>query len=199
MAAKVLKLHIEYASLGEYLWRDIEVSSNSTLDFLGFNILATFDTCAYHQFEFDINGKVYAIPNDEFDIPDTEDMADFKLSDFDFKIGQQFSMDYDYGTTQTFNISVVSIDDMVKGQGRAFPRISAGVGCGIIDDYSEDELESLIQQIAENGKTDEDIFYKDRAKTWNINDYDIKNDNVLLKSTSQIIAESYAPFWENQQ
>ncbi len=200
MAVKVIRLHIEYGALGNRLWRDVEVSDKYTLAKLAYTILATFDTCAYHQFEYYIDKTNYAIPveDDLDDMLNCEDVAAVKLADLHLTIGKTFIFNYDYGTTQTFNISVVSVENMGVGQGTAYPKVVAGEGRGIIDDYSEDELTDLIDEIDKNGKTKKDIYYKDRKVAWNINSYDMKADNALLKLEVKTITDAYAPFWEEQ-
>lgn len=196
MKVNVYTLHVEYEGLESKVWRDIEVSGNYLLNRLGYVILATFDTMAYHLFDFDINGKKYIIPDEEFDVDVDFDMAWFKLYQFKFNIGDTFTMNYDFGTMQTFIFTVTQIRPLEKGQGKAYPKVVAGSGCGIIDDMSAHELHELILQIKKNGKTDEDIYYKDRRYPWDFRPYDMKSDNALLKGSVDYIEEGYYPFWE---
>lgn len=196
MKTNVYKLHVEYEGLESKIWRDIEVSGNYLLNRLGYAVLATFDTMAYHLFDFEINGERYIIPDEEFDEDEDFDMAWFKLYQFKFNVGDTFTMDYDYGTTQTFIFTVTEIRPLEKGGGRAYPKIVAGKGQGIIDDRSSEELSELIAQIEKNGKTDEQIYYNYRNYPWDFRLYDIKSDNALLKGTIYSIAEGYDPFWE---
>ncbi len=192
MAVKIIKFNVEYGTLGNCIWRDIEVKDNISLAELGYTLLATFDTCAYHQFEFVIDETKYEIIDEDFEYSNTEDMTKVKLSDLSLVSKKAFTMYYDYGTTQTFNIYVVEIKEMEKGHRNAYPKVVAGEGIGIIDDYSEDEIATFIEQINLNGKTDKPFFYKDRTVAWNINNYDIKKDNALLKFEVKKIAEAYA-------
>ncbi len=196
MTTNIYKLHIEYEGLEKKIWRDMEVSSNYFLNRLGYAVLATFDTMAYHLFDFTINGKKYILPSEEFDEENDFDMAWFKLYQFKFNVGDRFTMDYDYGTTQTFIFTVTEIRPLEKGGGRAYPKIIAGEGCGIIDDMASDELAELISQIEKNGKTDEEWYYQDRPFPWDFRPYDIKTDNALLKGEIDRIEDGYYPFWE---
>ncbi len=199
MTTNVYKLHVEYEGLESKIWRDIEVSGNYYLNRLGYAILATFDTLAYHLFEFEINDGKYIIPDEEFDEDEDFDMAWFKLYQFEFNVGDTFKMDYDFGTTQTFIFTVTEIRPLEKGGGRAYPKIVAGEGWGIIDDMPSDELAELIDQIENNGKTDEEIFYHDRKYPWDFRPYDMKTDNALLKGMIDNIEDGYAPFWEESE
>ncbi len=52
MSIKVYTFQISYEGLEDKIWRKAEVSSNARLDQLGYTVLASFDTMAYHLFEF---------------------------------------------------------------------------------------------------------------------------------------------------
>ncbi len=196
MITNIYKLHIEYEGLERKIWRDMEVSGNYLLNRLGYAVLATFDTMAYHLFDFTINGEKYILPSEEFDEENDFDMAWFKLYQFKFNVGDRFTMDYDYGTTQTFIFTVTEIRPLEKGKGKAYPKITAGEGCGIIDDMASDELAELISQIEQNGKTDEEWYYQDRPFPWDFRSYNMKTDNALLKGEIDMIENGYDPFWE---
>ena len=66
MATRVFTFHIAYSGLDERIWRDVEVSSKMRLDQLGYVVLATFDTMAYHLFEIIFRGRAYAIPDVDY-------------------------------------------------------------------------------------------------------------------------------------
>lgn len=194
MAAKVFTFHISYEGLEDKIWRNIAVSSNYRLDQLGYAVLAAFDTMAYHLFEFYYKDGRFEIPGEDAD-EEQLDMAVFKLHQLDLKIGDRLRMDYDFGTTQTFWIELIGVEDMERGQGRRYPYITEGSGCGIIDDMSSDELQGLIEQIDKDGKTKEPIYYNNRMMPWDYRWFDLDNLNALFKSEIDIIEDGYAPFW----
>ena len=206
MAAKVLTFHMTYEGLADRIWRDVEVSSNSRLDQLGYAVLATFDTMACHLFQIEFREHIYAI----FD-PDnpTEyyDLDEYTLGDLALKAGDQMTMLYDFGTEQTFRLTVMAIRDMKRGEGRRFPYVSAMNGRGIIDDMPMEELAKLIRQIDRNGCTDKPVYYSCDGiddpdflpAPWDIRHFDLKTENTLLKYRIEAIAEGYAPFWEDKQ
>ena len=122
-------------------------------------------------------------------------MAFFKLHQPDLKIGDRLRMDYDFGTTQTFWIELIGVEDMERGQGRRYPYITEGSGCGIIDDMSSDELQELIEQIDKTGKTEEPIYYNNRMMPWDYRWFELDNVNALFKGEIELIEDGYAPFW----
>ena len=194
MATKVYTFHITCEGLEDKIWRKVAVSSNYRLDQLGYAILAAFDTMAYHLFEFYYDGERFEIPNEDA-FEEQIDMALFKLHQLKLKIGERIRMDYDFGTTQTFWIELISVKDMERGQGRRYPYIVDGAGRGIIDDMSADELQELIVQIDNEGKTDEPIYYQNRTFPWDYRWFNLDNINALFKGEIEMIEEGYAPFW----
>lgn len=196
MAAKVYTFHIAYEGLEEKIWRKVEVSSNYRLDQLGYMILAAFDTLAYHLFEFHYHGSCLGIPDEDWDENDQMDMATLTLYRIGLKIGDRIRMDYDFGTTQTFWLELIAVEDMKRGWGRRYPFILAGAGQGIIDDLSCEELKLLVEQIDRNDKTDEPIYYRNKGIPWDYRRFDLDCMNSLLKSEIEMIAEGYAPFWQ---
>lgn len=194
MATKVFTFHIVYEGLEEKIWRNIAVSSNYRLDQLGYAVLAAFDTMAYHLFEFHYKDGRFEILGEDAD-EEQLDMAAFKLHQLDLKIGDRLRMYYDFGTTQTFWIELIGVEDMERGQGRKYPYITEGSGCGIIDDMSSDELQGLIEQIDKTGKTEEPIYYNNRMMPWDYRWFELDNINALFKGEIELIEDGYAPFW----
>lgn len=196
----VYTLKITYADCDGKVWREAQISSNSHLCDLGYMILATFDTMAYHLFCFFFKGVSYELPNFEKEIPKDRCVFFVKLSELDFKVGDKLTMIYDFGCSQEFKIEVTDIQPMGRGQGRAYPKIVSGEGRGIIDDMSAYELLELIKQIDETGKSgikysgDGIIF--DSTLDWDYKRYDLKVDNCLLKGKIDKIAIGYKEFLE---
>ena len=195
MATKVYTFHIAYEGLEDRIWRKAEVSSNYRLDQLGYMVLAAFDTMAYHLFEFFCGDGRFEIPDEDAPFEQI-DMADFKLHQLGLKLGDRIRMDYDFGTTQTFWLELVAVDDMKRGWGRRYPYVLDGAGLGIIDDMSCEELSELIAQIDRTGKTDEPIYYQERRISWDYRWFDLDCMNSLLKGEIEMIEEGYAPFWQ---
>lgn len=194
MATKVYTFQVTYEGLEDKIWRKIAVSSNYRLDQLGYTVLAAFDTMAYHLFEFYYDRERFEIPNEDA-FEEQIDMAAFKLHQLKLKIGDRIRMDYDFGTTQTFWIELLNVEDMGRGQGRKYPYVVEGAGRGIIDDMAVDELQGLIAQIDDKGKTDEPIYYQNQPFPRDYRWFDLDCINGLLKGEIEIIEDGYAPFW----
>lgn len=195
MATQVYTFHITYNGLEDRIWRSVAVSSNYRLDQLGYLVLAAFDTMAYHLFEFYYEDARFEIP-DEASIFDQIDMAAFKLHQMGLKIGDRMQMDYDFGTTQTFWLELIGIEEMKRGQGKRYPYILEGAGRGIIDDMVYLDLKELIEQIDRNGKTDTPFYYMEESIPWDHRRFDPDCVNALLKHQISRIEEGYAAFWE---
>ena len=191
----ICTLKIKYIGCEDKIWREAQISSNAFLCDLGYMILVTFDTMAYHHFNISYKGVTYELPSDEDEISEDKCLFFVKLSELNLQIGDKLTMIYDFGCDQEFEIEVTDIQPMGRGQGRAYPKIVAGEGRGIIDDMSADDLADLIQQIDKTGFSgiqyagDGIIF--DNMPDWDYRNYSIEYDNCLLKGTIARIAEGY--------
>jgi len=191
----ICTLKIKYVGCDDKIWREAQISSNAHLCDLGYMILATFDTMAYHLFNISYKGVTYELPSDEDEISEDKCLFFVKLSELNLQIGDKLTMIYDFGCDQEFKIDVTDIQPMGRGKGRAYPKIVAGEGRGIIDDMSADDLAELIQQIDKAGSSgiqfagDGIIFAN--MPDWDYRNYSIEYDNCLLKGTIARIAEGY--------
>lgn len=198
--ADVYTLKIKYDGCDDKIWREAQISSNAFLCDLGYMILATFDTMAYHLFNITYKGVTFELPSDEEEISEDKCVFCVKLSELNLQIEDKLNMLYDFGCDQQFDIEVTDIQPMGRGQGRAYPKIIAGEGRGIIDDMSADALAELIQQIDRTGSSgiqyagDGIIF--DNMPDWDYRNYNIEYDNCLLKGIIARIAEGYEELME---
>lgn len=196
----VYTLKIKYIGCENRIWRDAQISSNACLCDLGYMILATFDTMAYHLFSFSYKGVTYVLPSDEEDISKDKCIFFVKLSELKLAVGDKLSMLYDFGCEQEFDVEVVDIQPMGRGQGRAYPKIIAGEGRGIIDDMTADELLRMIRRIDKTGESG--IKYPPRPDSfielpdWDYRKYNMDGDNCLLKGRIDIIADGYEEILE---
>ena len=191
----VYTLIIKYIGCEDKIWREAQISSNSFLCDLGYLILATFDTMAYHLFNITYKDITYDLPSDEEVFPKDKCVFFVKLSELNIKIGDKLCMLYDFGCDQEFDIEVTNIQPMGRGQGRAYPKIIAGEGRGIIDDMSADDLADIIMQIDRTGFSGiqyagDGIILNDMPD-WDYRNYSMEYDNSLLKGTIARIAEGY--------
>lgn len=151
--ARVYTFKIVYIGCENKIWRDIQISSNSTMAVLGYAVLSSFSTCAYHLFMMTYKGTNYELDDEEIQTT-PKLMSETKLGNLKLEIGDKIHMIYDFGEEQEFEITLLSDEEMPKGSGRAYPKVSDGAGRGIIDDMSAEDLLDLIKKIDKIGKSD---------------------------------------------
>ncbi len=160
-------------------------------------VLATFDTLAYHLFNISYNGTTFELPNEDCEIEKDECLFYVKLSQLKLKVGDRLEMLYDFGCKQYFDIEVVDIQPMPKGSGRAYPKITAGAGKGILDDTPAFETLEIIKEIDKKGESTHKYLTRyEHEFVWDYRKFDIKAEAILLKGTIQQIAEGYEVFDE---
>ncbi|MGN0642024.1 MAG: hypothetical protein ACI4JJ_02650 [Huintestinicola sp.] len=204
MAVQIYTFKVTYAECDNKIWRTAVVSSNYTLAELGYMVLATFDTMAYHLFEMKYKGTTFFLTEEDFeDLPYNEDepydlLGLYKIGKLGMNIGDTIEMTYDFGCEQVFNIELLEIGDMPKGHGRAYPKILDGAGRGIVDDMPAFELLEAIKKTDADGHSG--IFYSssgfDNVPEWDYRNYDINTDNCLLKGTIEQIRDGYENYEE---
>lgn len=190
--AQIYTFKITYRGCEDKIWRIAEVSSNNTLAQLGYTVLATFDTMAYHLFNISVHGETYELDTEEEDIDEAFRLCAVKLSSLHLQIGDRLEMIYDFGYDQMFDIEFTAARDMPRGHGRAYPRIVAGEGRGIIDDLPADELAMMIYEIDRTGVSP--FKYLDKFETlipWDYRNYNLECDNILLKGEVSQIQSGY--------
>lgn len=190
MATQIYTFHIRYVGCENKIWRTLEISSNSDLATLGYAVLASFNTKAYHLFMIICKGIRYETDIENYD--EYPLMREQKLSSLDFKPGEHINMIYDFGCEQEFDIEFVKERPMPRGTGRAYPKIINGAGYGIIDDMPAFELLDIIKKIDSSGKSDYVITTEIGTEmVWDYRKYDLKADNALLRGDVGAIREAY--------
>lgn len=188
--ARVYTFKIIYMGCENKIWRDIKISSKSTLAVLGYAVLSSFSTCAYHLFYMEYKGTNYELNDEEFQTK-PKLMAETKLGNLKLEIGDKINMIYDFGEEQEFEITLLSDEEMSRGSGRAYPKVSDGAGRGIIDDMSAEDLLGLIKKIDKTGKSDFIYAHKGEHLPWDYHNYQIDIDNCLLKGEIAKIKSAY--------
>lgn len=204
MAVQIYTFKITYADCDNKIWRIAAVSSNYTLAKLGYMILASFDTMAYHLFEMKFKGTTYFLTEEDFeDLPNYDNerydlFGVHKIGTLGLNVGDTIQMTYDLGCCQVFNIELLEINDMLRGHGTAYPKILDGAGRGIVDDIPAFELLEAIRKTDENGHSE--IYYSsscsDNAPEWDYRNYRVDWDNTLLKGIIDRIRDGYENYEE---
>ena len=188
--ARVYTFKIVYIGCENKIWRDIQISSNLTMAVLGYAVLSSFSTCAYHLFMMTYKGTNYELDDEEFQTK-PKLMSETKLGNLKLEIGDKIHMIYDFGEEQEFEITLLSDEEMPKGSGRAYPKVSDGAGRGIIDDMSAEDLLDLIKKIDKIGKSDFIYAHRGERAPWDYRNYQIDIDNCLLKGRIAKIKSAY--------
>lgn len=125
--AEVYTFRVRLCELKNVIWRDIEITSVSSVAKLGYAVLAAFDSTASHLFNIRFKGRRYEIMFDEDDFfgEPVFDPVHTKLSALKLKAGNRLSMEYDYGAGWEFEIKLLSITGMERGRGRHYPYLPA--------------------------------------------------------------------------
>lgn len=199
MAAQVFTFKITYADCDNRIWRTAAVSSNFTLAQLGYMVLATFDTMAYHLFEMKFKNTTYFLTEEDFeDLPEEENenynlLSLYKIGNLNMNAGDKIEMTYDLGCNQVFDIELMEISEMPKGSERAYPKILDGAGRGIIDDMPASELLEIIRKIDSGERSG--IHYSGDGYAdgpeWNYRNYELEWGNRFLKGTIDRISDGH--------
>lgn len=193
MKTKVYRFDVLYKGLENKINRTIDASENYQLSKLGYAILASFETLAYHLFFVECDGVRYEIPmNEEFEDKNTVDPRSIKLKQMGLEPGSSMTMIYDYGCEQEFYICLVDVFEMDSGTSSNYPRVVSGKGKGIIDDMPADALKKVINRIDKNGESNQ--MYRtpyDTEEVWDYRKFDLQSANTSLKSDINAIARGY--------
>lgn len=150
---------------------------------------------AYHLYKIKYKDRIY---DSWIDIED--DYSDFsklnatiiKLSELDLVKNDYLEMDYDLGSTTTFKIHFLGYQEQKKGTGRHYPYIVSGAGRGMMDDLSDFELKEIVNDIDQKGYSKYEFTPGyDRTIKYDYRDFDLKNNNVLLKGEIAEIKDRY--------
>ena len=191
--AQVYKFKVKLAELEETMWREVEITSVSSIAKLGYAILAAFEATASHLFCIKHNQIRYEfLLDDDFDDEVVMNPAEIKLSALKLSVGDHISMEYDYGAGWEFLIELISIHDMKKGSGTHYPYITDGKGRGIIEDTCPGILIEYINQIDKSGIYPTYFDYEiNEEREWNYNKFDLEYVNAVLKLKIEDIKNAY--------
>ena len=192
--ADVYKFKVKLRELENVIWRDIEITSVSSVAKLGYAILASFESTASHLFNIRFAGKRYEIVFEDnvfFDEP-VVDPIRTKLSTLKLSIGDKLSMEYDYGAGWGFEIELLSMSEMKRGAGTHYPYVTDGNGRGIIEDISPYELAEIVTKTDMNGILPQIMdMYANREISWDYRKFDLKYCNAFLKNDVWKIQNAY--------
>lgn len=195
--ADVYKFKVRLCKLENVMWRDIEITSVSSVAKLGYAVLAAFESTASHLFNIRFDGKRYEIVFEEDDFEDEPaiDPIRTKLSTLKLRVGDKLSMEYDYGAGWEFEIELLSITEMKRGAGTHYPYVTDGKGKGIIEDTSPYELAEIVENTDKDGTLPQIMdMYSGKDVSWDYRKFDLEYCNVFFKDNVWKIQNAYEEY-----
>lgn len=194
--ADVYKFKVVLKEVSNQIWRDIEITSVSSVAKLGYTVLAAFEAAANHLFNIHFNGIRYEIMFEEdFKFEPVMDPIQTKLSALKLSLGDVLEMEYDYGAGWAFSLELISVTEMKRNTGNHYPYVTAGKGKGIIEDTSPLDLADIIEETNKTGKLPRVYDYlAEREIEWDYRTFDIKFCNIFLKEEIRAIQYAYEEY-----
>lgn len=181
--ADVYKFKVKLVDFENIIWRDIEITSVSSVAKFGYAVLAAFEGTGSHLFNIKHKGKQYEIVFDD-DFPDVPviDPIKTKLSSLNLSVGDVLTMEYDYGAMWEFSIELISVNEMKRGMGKHYPYVTDGKGKGIIEDISPYELMEIVEKTNSDGTIPKAYdYFLDKEIDWNYRDFNLELCNMFFK------------------
>jgi len=182
--ADIYKFKVRLCELESIMWRNIEITSVSSVAKLGYAVLAAFESTASHLFNIKFKGKRYEIifEDDDFNEEPAIDPIITKLSALKLNAGDKLSMEYDYGAGWEFEIELLSVSEMKRGAGTHYPYVTDGKGKGIIEDTSPYELAEIVEKIDHDGTLPRIAdMYSGKENEWDYREFNLEYCNVFVK------------------
>ena len=192
--AKILIFKVGIEGLEDKIWRRIEITDRMTVADLAYTILASFDSLAYHLYDIIHTKDRYDCMIEPLDLDDYtfKDAVHTKLRDVDFEKDNTMIMEYDFGSTTTFNITYLESREYNEYKGYLYPNIVDGQGRGMLDDMTDFDLKEIVDDIDEKGYSDHYVTpgYEKHEK-YDYRKFNIKTNNKNLKGMILLIKNGY--------
>ncbi len=192
---EILKFRVSINGLENKIWRVIEINNQLTLADLAYTILASFNSLTYHLYNINYNGNIYGSNGEKSDLPGYVKLNAIttRLKDLDLKENDEMEMDYDFGSTTTFDITYLESNELKNlFDVKEYPKIVEGAGLGMLEDISEYDLRDIVEETDELGYSKH--YFTNGYETDRIYDYrnyDLKRDNENLKGLILQIKNGY--------
>lgn len=195
--SKVYKFKITLKFLENYIWREIEVTSVSSVAKLGYAVIAAFSGSACHLFSLHFGGNRYEIQLDDMGMDDEPVINPIKTKLEALKLtkGDKISMEYDFGAGWEFTLELQSISELKKGTGSHYPYVTDGMGRGIVEDSSPFDLVEMIEQTENTGKIPK-VYdgMLEKEIEWDYRAFHLEFLNTLYKESIKQMQKSYEIF-----
>lgn len=210
--SKVYSFNIGIEGLEKKIWREIELDEDKTVADLSYAILVSFNSLCYHLFNFDIGNTTYScgieyddaeymfydflndpkFSNVEHKITEMKNATKVKLKEVNFEEKQNFTYEYDFGSTTNFNIKVKKIRDVKIVKEFDYPKVINGKGYGMIDDVTSDELADIVKKYC---KEDAEPYFVrnvfNEVVAYNYSSFDLYSNQIRMKTLFNQTKNSY--------
>ena len=193
---EVFTFRIAIEGLENKIWREIELPSRRTVADLAYTILASFNSLAYHLYTIKYKNYLFdcwVCPKEYVDFEDLSNAVITKLSELNLKKNDTMKMEYDFGSTTTFNITYLGSRELKNNKEQElYPLVINGEGLGMLDDICDFELKEIVNDIDKLGYSTHDFTpgYETRKK-YDYRKYNLKKDNKELKGKILAIKNGY--------
>lgn len=191
---KLLIFNVGIEGLEDKIWRKIEITDRMTVADLAYTILATFDSLAYHLYDIIHMNDKYDCMIEPLDLGNYifKNAVNTKLRDVDFEKDNKMIMEYDFGSTTTFNITYLESREYNEYKGYLYPNIVDGQGRGMLDDMTDFDLKEIVADIDKKGYSEHYVTpgYEKHEK-YDYRKFNIKTNNKNLKGMILLIKNGY--------
>ena len=193
---KILKFKVGIEGLEDKIWRDIEITDRMTVADLGYTILATFNSLAYHMYNIAYKDIIYDCrlnPRDTIYDENKISAITTRLSSLELNENDTMEMEYDYGSPTTFKITYLGSEELESfNDAKNYPLITQGEGLGMLDDLSSGKLEDIVLETDKLGYSDSYFTPGyETDKIYDYREYNLLTDNNNLKGLVLLIKNGY--------
>lgn len=132
VARQNFRVRVELADYFPQMWREFEVSGDTRLDKLCFQVLTLFNVRGNHLFDLWAGTTGYQLPLLDSGYEETASLTKHWLGEF--KAGDQLTLNYDFGDSWKFIIRLVATSGVPRRSNGDRAKLLAGFGRGIIED-----------------------------------------------------------------
>ncbi len=193
---EILTFRIGIKGLENKIWREIEIPSRRTVADLAYTILASFNSLAYHLYDIEYKDYLFdcwICPEEDPDFDVLSNAVITKLSELKLEKNDTMKMEYDTGSTTTFNIKYLGSRKLKSYKEQdLYPIVVNGEGLGMLDDMCDFDLKDIVDDIDKLGYSNHHFTpgYETNSK-YDYRKYDIEEDNSKLKGKILAIKNGY--------
>lgn len=188
MIKKIYKFLILLRGFDDYFYREVDVSSDCTLEELYFIILSSFDMISEKTFS-KCNCCTKKI---NFSNPKIKTLSSLPLKKSGISIGSKFQIICNCNGTYVFDLQVDDCKILPPWKSKYYPKIIYGKGKGIFPYATSEEFQKYFDMLNENGETEIKCSLPNGDTViWDYKKYDLDSDNNNLKTNIEFLKNNY--------